>query len=121
MARTIPNTAVAKGTNTNAAPDTFNITAANAITTLALTKSGPAVVTTGVDFNYTITVTNNDPTETAFSVTFTDNAPVGVVFKSASSTAGTVTINASGNATGNLGDIAPGGSVTVTITANVTP
>lgn len=52
MAKTITNTALANGTNTNTATDTFNITAANAITNLALAKTGPAVVVVGVDFDY---------------------------------------------------------------------
>lgn len=121
MAKTYPNTVLAKGTNTNDATDTFNITAANAIVNLSLIKPAPPVVVVGVDFNYTVVVKNNDATETAFSVVFTDNAPDGIAFKSASSTAGTVTINGSGNVTGSLGDILPGESVTVTIVANVTP
>ncbi|MCR3760181.1 DUF11 domain-containing protein [Clostridium felsineum] len=121
MARTIPNTANAKGTNTNDATDTFSITAGNPITNLSLTKTGPATVVVGVPFDYTISITNNDATETALSVAFTDNHPNGVVFNTVSSSAGLVSINGTGDAVGNLGDIAPGITVTVTINATVTP
>ncbi|URZ17469.1 DUF11 domain-containing protein [Clostridium felsineum] len=121
MARTIPNTAIANGTNTNAATDTFSITAGNPITNLSLTKTGPTTVVVGVPFDYTISVTNNDATETALSVAFTDNHPNGVVFNNVSSSAGSVSINGTGDAVGNLGDIAPGITVTVTINATVTP
>lgn len=122
MAKTYPNTALAKGTNTNNATDTFTITAANAITNLSLTKTAPSVVVVGVDFLYTIVVTNNDPTETAFDVQFTDNEPNGIVFTGATPAAVTIsTVGGVTTASGNLGNILPGASVTVTITAHVTP
>ncbi|PKL58102.1 MAG: hypothetical protein CVV34_04085, partial [Methanomicrobiales archaeon HGW-Methanomicrobiales-5] len=68
-------------------------------------------------FTYTITVTNNGPS-TAEDVFTTDTLPVGTSFDSGSaSPAGTVSENA-GVVVADLGDIASGDSVTITITVN---
>jgi uncharacterized repeat protein (TIGR01451 family)/MYXO-CTERM domain-containing protein len=65
---------------------------------LSLTKSStPTQATVGVNFDYTLTVTNNGPA-TATSLTVTDTLPTGVIFVSASAncgeSAGTVTCTA---------------------------
>ena len=49
---------------------------------LAVTKSAPATVTAGTNFNYTITVTNNGPSN-ATGVTVSDTLPSSVAFVSA--------------------------------------
>ncbi len=110
------NTAVV-ATSTFESDDTNNDDTApvviSPITDITVTKTAPANVDAGSDFDYTITVTNNGPS-TAADVTLSDPLPSEVGFVSVSPTpdcgelAGTIGCG--------LGSLAPGGSVVVTVT-----
>ena len=60
---------------------------ASASTDLAVTKSGPATVTDGSDVSYSVTVTNNGPSD-AQSVTLSDALPAGTTFASEAQVSG---------------------------------
>jgi uncharacterized repeat protein (TIGR01451 family) len=75
----------------------------------------PDPVTVGDNLTYTITVTNNGP-DAAANVVVTDTLPSGVTFVSASPGC----VHAAGVVTCNLGTIAVGDSVTITIVVTVT-
>jgi uncharacterized repeat protein (TIGR01451 family) len=87
---------------------------------LSITKvDSPDPVERNAQLTYTIVVTNKVLSGSSFSasnVTVGDPAPSGVVFVSATSTAGTCTVDASGLSC-KLGTIVAGGSVTITVTA----
>ncbi len=76
---------------------------------LVIRKTGPAVVTAGVPFSYTIGVRNNGPM-TASNVEVTDSLPAGVTLVSAPGCLGTTVL------TCNLGSLADGAVASVTIT-----
>ncbi|WP_442482034.1 SdrD B-like domain-containing protein [Aeoliella sp. SH292] len=76
-----------------------------------------SAVPAGGSLVYTIDVTNNGPS-TASGVTFSDTLPTGVTFDSGSTSVGGLS-HASGVVTANLGNIAPGATVTVTINVDV--
>jgi uncharacterized repeat protein (TIGR01451 family) len=59
---------------------------------LSITKAGPATATAGdpAGFNYTLTVTNNGPSDSVGGFTVTDVLPAGLTFRSAGSTGGAV-------------------------------
>ncbi|HSC90922.1 MAG TPA: VWA domain-containing protein [Gaiellaceae bacterium] len=77
---------------------------------LAITKTGPALVTEGNDVTYTVTASNLGPT-TATGVTVSDPVPAGSTFVSAS--AGCT--QAAGVVTCTAGTLAPGASAAFTI------
>ncbi|PKO14023.1 hypothetical protein CVU37_14980, partial [candidate division BRC1 bacterium HGW-BRC1-1] len=82
---------------------------------LAITKTASTdIAPLGTQFDYTITVANNGPS-TAEDVYTTDTLPAGTAFVSGSATQGSVS-ESGGVVIGDLGDIAPATSVTVTIT-----
>jgi len=54
---------------------------------LSITKSGPAIVTSGADVTYAVTVTNAGPSD-ATSVSVSDTPPAGLTFLSAIQTSG---------------------------------
>ncbi len=81
---------------------------------LALTKVGPATVTPGTQITYTLTVTNSGPSD-AQNVMVSDTLPAGETFVSASTGSGSGTSYSSGN----LGTLANGGSIAITIVAAV--
>src|SRR6185437_6181469 len=70
---------------------------------LAITKTGPATAIPGNSISYTITVTNNGPSDAA-SVTVTDVTPAGLNFVSATPSAGSCSGTAT--VTCNLGTVA---------------
>jgi uncharacterized repeat protein (TIGR01451 family) len=80
---------------------------------LALSKSAPADVAEGEAFDYALTVSNHGPHD-AHGVTVTDPLPAGVGFEGSASGQGACA-HAGGVITCDLGTIAAGGSVDVTI------
>lgn len=132
QAGTISNTASVTGNEIDPFPDNNSDTEDTVVTPpsadLALTKTDSAdPVDIGVNFSYTIQVTNNGP-EDATGVTVTDILPGTVTFVSASAgcteASGTVTcvignLAASGNVSLQI-DVTPTAAGTITNTANVT-
>src|SRR5205085_10241827 len=77
---------------------------------LAVTKTGPATAVAGTNFTYTITVTNNGPSD-ALGVIVTDNIPGGETFQGGGQSQGSRSV--SGNViTWSFGTIASGASAT---------
>lgn len=90
---------------------------------LSITKAGsPDPVTAGDPLTYTIIVGNDGPS-TAFDVTITDTIPAGTTFVDGEDGNGTTvcTLVQVGDVVCDLGDIAPGGSVTVYLTVDTDP
>ena len=117
----ISNTATITGNefDTNSANNTSSsATAVTQQTDLAITKTdAPDPVTSAGTLTYTLTVTNNGPSD-ATGVTVTDVLPSGITFVSATASQGTAT-NASGTITGALGNITSGASATITVAVTV--
>src|SRR6266404_2299775 len=88
------------------------ITAVSPSADVSASKSGPAAINAGANFNYTITVANAGPS-TATSVSVTDNLPAGVTFVSA--TAGGV-LSGGQVLWNNIGDLAAGSSTNLILT-----
>jgi uncharacterized repeat protein (TIGR01451 family) len=87
---TISNTATVTSTTADPTPGNNSSTVATTISTsadVAVTKSGPAAALAGSNVTYTITVTNNGPSDAA-SVTLTDVLPPNTTFVSESQTTG---------------------------------
>ncbi|PKL58269.1 MAG: hypothetical protein CVV34_03170, partial [Methanomicrobiales archaeon HGW-Methanomicrobiales-5] len=115
-----PNVAVADSATSETAPGD-NISSPPVTVTVApnadlsITKEASvANVPIGVDFTYTIRVTNNGQSA-AQDVLVTDVLPAGVAFQSAIATQGFVEINGQ-TVQGNLGTVASGATVVITIT-----
>ena len=81
---------------------------------LSILKEGPATFAPGGSFTYTMTITNDGPSD-ALDVVMTDPLPAGLDFVSAS-TGGT---ESAGTVTWNLGTIANGDAVVVTLETRV--
>jgi uncharacterized repeat protein (TIGR01451 family) len=81
---------------------------------LSVVKSGPAFVANGGPVTYTITVTNNGPA-TAHNVVVADSVPASITGATATPSQG----SCSGSFSCNLGDIASGGTATITIHGTV--
>lgn len=94
-------------------------TTLNSLIDVAILKTGtPTTVRQNDLENYTLTITNNGPSN-ATGVTVTDTLPAGLVFASASANQGT--FNAVGNVvTFAIGNLASGASTQVFVTARVT-
>ncbi len=78
---------------------------------LAIVKTGPALVTEGDTYSYSLAVTNNGPA-TATGVTVTDVLPANTAYVSSSAGCS----QASGTVTCTTGTLASGGSTSFTIT-----
>ena len=126
---TISNTAtVASPTDPAGSHSSVSTTAVNTQATLAVSKKatggldskGNAVA--GTDLAYTITVTNNGPSD-AKNVTLTDGTPTGTEFVSASTPAGWTVTSAGGTGTLIESDpaLAAGATATFTYTVHVSP
>jgi uncharacterized repeat protein (TIGR01451 family) len=89
---------------------------------LKVTKTGPATAVAGTGIQYVITVTNNGPSK-AVAAVVTDHLPAGVSFTSVVTSTGTCTYGQPGatDLTCNLGNLAAGAVVTVTVNAMVAP
>ncbi|MFO1062305.1 MAG: SdrD B-like domain-containing protein [Pirellulales bacterium] len=117
----LSNTATVTATETDT--DTSDNSATQTTTVnqqldVAITKvDTPDPVVAGNNITYTLTVTNNGPSD-ASTVTVTDSLPTGLTFVSATPSQGTAN-NSSGTITANLGALANGASATITIVATV--
>ena len=80
-------------------------------------QTSAAQIVAGDSFTYTVQLTNHGPDD-ADDVVFSDLPPAGVTFTSCSSTAGNCTISG-GGASLNLGTLADGDAVTITIQATL--
>src|SRR5205823_5284288 len=103
-------------TDSNAANNmaTFD-TMVNASADLAITKTGPATANAGANVTYTLSVTNNGPSD-AQNVLLTDTLPAGETFMSASegSGGGTSYVDL-------VGTFAAGATRTITLVAMINP
>ncbi|HUP62507.1 MAG TPA: hypothetical protein VNA69_19035 [Thermoanaerobaculia bacterium] len=100
------------------------ITTVTPVADVIVLKSGPATLTAGDDFVYTITVTNDGPSD-ASTVSLDDTLPANVTVVSASQTSGpafTCTFPAPGT-TGaidcDIATLAPGATATFTLTVHL--
>ncbi|MCI0379621.1 MAG: DUF11 domain-containing protein [Gemmataceae bacterium] len=121
---TITNTAdVAESSTITNDPNLANnsdseVTAVITQADLAVIKTDtPDPVIAGTNLTYTVTVTNNGPSD-AQSVDLTDTLPAEVTFVSATASQGTVS-QAAGVVTANLGTVTASATATVTIVATV--
>ena len=87
--------------------------------TVTISKSGPATATAGVNFTYSITVTNTGPSD-ATGITMTDAIPAGLTFFDILLSAGWTTCPSLGALVECIATtLSPGSSITATI--EVTP
>src|SRR5207253_2134857 len=114
----LTNTATVSGggeinTANDSASDGTNVVSRADIAVAKIASSGSVTVGSNVDF--TVTVTNNGPSDA--TVQITDQLPAGLTFVSATPSVGTYN-----SATGvwNIGALASAGSATLTLTATVT-
>lgn len=113
----VPAGAIDPVSGNNSATDTDNLSPKADV---GVTKSdSPDPVIAGNNLTYNLTVTNNGPSD-ATQVKLTDNLPSGVSFISATPGSPTCT-ESGGTVICNLGTVAKGASVPVTIQANVSP
>ena len=122
QAASLTNTASVASTTADPTPGNNTSTAITTVTAsadLAILKTGPATATAGSNIDYTLTVTNNGPSDAA-AVSMTDTLPAGVTFVSATGTGWTCTNTGNISVTCTLPTLAGGTAapdITVTITA----
>ena len=83
---------------------------------LSVTNLGPTTATEGDTFTYTVTVTNNDSLNAGTGVVLTDTLGANLKYVSAAAPAGVTFSQSGGTVTFTVGTLAPGASVTVTVT-----
>lgn len=117
---TITNTATVASQQIDVNPANNTATAQTGLSPqvdVAVVKSAtPTAVIIGNDFTYTMTVSNNGPSD-ATGVVVTDPLPAGLAFQSALTSVGTVA-SANGTVTASVGNLAKGATATVVV--NVT-
>jgi uncharacterized repeat protein (TIGR01451 family) len=92
---------------------TFDTTVNPPQADVALTKTGPATAAAGTQITYTLSLTNNGPSDSQ-GVTLVDTLPTGETFVSASEGTGSGT-----NFSDSIGTLAAGASRTVTLVAAI--
>jgi uncharacterized repeat protein (TIGR01451 family) len=118
---TITNSASVASSTTDPDPadnsDTENTTVA-ASADLAVTKAdSPDPVIAGTELTYTLTATNNGPSDTGGDVTVTDTLPAGTSFVSATPSAGSCVEGPPVSC--DVGPMANGATVTITVVVHV--
>jgi uncharacterized repeat protein (TIGR01451 family) len=125
---TLSNTAAIFGPNADTNPGNNSATAVATVTAsadLAVNKTGPATANAGTDITYTITLTNNGPSNAA-SVAFTDVVPANTTFVAESQTTGPTfsctkpSVGGTGTVNCTIASLAPG-SATFSITVHINP
>jgi uncharacterized repeat protein (TIGR01451 family) len=116
---TISNTASVSTTTTDPFLGLFGTTTVTSTVvtsaSLAVVKSGPATATQGDQVTYTLTVTDNGPSD-ARDVVLTDALPAGLIFVSGTTSQGTITPSG-GSVAYSLGTLADGATATATLVA----
>jgi conserved repeat domain len=124
----LSNTATISGPNADTNPGNNSATAVTNVTAsadLAVNKTGPATANAGTDIIYTVTLTNNGPSNAA-SVALNDAVPANTTFVSESQTTGatfsctTPSVGGTGTVNCTIASFAPG-SATFSITVHISP
>ncbi len=117
----ITNTASATTTTTDPDPGNNTDTEVSEVNTsadLSVTKAdSPDPVIAGTDLTYTVTATNNGPSNTGGDVTVTDTLPAGTSFVSATPSVGSCVEGPPVSC--DVGPMAPNATVTVTVVVHV--
>jgi uncharacterized repeat protein (TIGR01451 family) len=120
----ITNTATATTTSSDPSPSDNTSSTGTGITTsadVAIVKTAPASVIAGSNITYTITVTNNGPSDAA-NVVWSDPLPAGTTFVSESQTSGpTFTCTTGATVSCSIASLVAGATAVFTITAQVSP
>ena len=128
FAGSLSNTATISGPNADTNPGNDIATAVTNVTAsadLAVSKTGPATANAGTDITYTVTLTNNGPSNAA-SVALNDAVPANTTFVSESQTTGatfsctTPPVGGTGTVNCTIASFAPG-SATFSITVHINP
>ena len=124
----LSNTATISGTNADPVPGNNSSTAVTTVTAsadLSVNKTGPATANAGTNITYSITLTNNGPSNAA-NVSLNDAVPANTTFVSESQTTGptfsctTPALGGTGTVTCTIASLTPGSS-TFSITVHINP
>ncbi|HWB13112.1 MAG TPA: DUF4214 domain-containing protein [Pirellulales bacterium] len=114
----VTNTAASVSTNSSASGTAVPSSAADLVVTKTDSANG-ASVNIGQQVTYTITVKNQSPANSATNVVLTDMLPAAESYVSSNAALGTIT-QANGVVTDNIGNLAPGQTEVLHVTATVT-